>query len=129
MEEKHKIKFGISRFIGSGPVRKLQLQTIIQDRKLSSAIKIINAPANISAAIMRLQSFDNRFLYVTQTILRSRTPTTNVLIRVAIVSSEGIVNPEKVIHDLDDKIVKPNLPVWIKKWADSEKSRPWPPSY
>ena len=27
-------------------------------------LKIINAPANISAAIMRLQSFDNRFLYV-----------------------------------------------------------------
>ena len=27
-------------------------------------LKIINAPENISAAIMRLQSFDNRFLYV-----------------------------------------------------------------
>ncbi len=27
-------------------------------------LKIINAPANISAAIMRLQSFENRFLYV-----------------------------------------------------------------
>ena len=77
----------------------------------------------------RIVGWDNRFLYVTQTILRSGTPTTNVLIRVAIVSSQGIVNPEKVIHDLDDKIVKPNLPVWIKKWADSEKSRPWPPSY
>ena len=27
-------------------------------------LKIINAPANISAAIMRLQNFENRFLYV-----------------------------------------------------------------
>ena len=27
-------------------------------------LKIINAPENISAAIMRLQEFDNRFLYV-----------------------------------------------------------------
>ena len=27
-------------------------------------LKIINAPNNISAAIMRLQNFDNRFLYV-----------------------------------------------------------------
>ena len=27
-------------------------------------LKIINAPENISAAIMRLQNFDNRFLYV-----------------------------------------------------------------
>ena len=27
-------------------------------------LKIINAPENISAAIMRLQNFDNRFLYI-----------------------------------------------------------------
>ena len=27
-------------------------------------LKIINAPENMSAAIMRLQNFDNRFLYV-----------------------------------------------------------------
>ena len=76
----------------------------------------------------RIIGWDNRFLYVTQTILRSETPTTNVLIRVAIVSSQGIVSPEKVIHALDNKIANPNLPVWIKKWADSEKSRPWPPN-
>tara|TARA_Y100000739_G_scaffold216419_1_gene211873 strand:- start:1196 stop:1393 length:198 start_codon:yes stop_codon:yes gene_type:complete len=65
---------------------------------------------------------------VIQTILRSGTPTTNVLIRIAIVSSEGIVNPEKAIYALDDKVEKPELPIWIKKWVDSEKSRPWPPS-
>ena len=76
----------------------------------------------------RIIGWDNRFLYVTQTILRSGIPTTNVLIRVAIVSSQGIVSPEKVIHALDNKIANPNLPVWIKKWADSEKSRPWPPN-
>ena len=76
----------------------------------------------------RIVGWDNRFLYVTQTILRSGTPTTNVLIRVAIVSSEGIVNPEKAIYALDDKVEKPELPIWIKKWVDSEKSRPWPPS-
>ena len=62
----------------------------------------------------RIIGWDNRFLYVTQTILRSGTPTTNVLIRVAIVSSQGIVSPEKVIHALDNKIANPNLPVWIK---------------
>ena len=31
-------------------------------------LKIINAPANISAAIMRLQNFDNRFLYVVKNL-------------------------------------------------------------
>jgi len=37
------------------------LNLVLEDDR---PLKIINAPANISAAIMRLQSFDNRFLYV-----------------------------------------------------------------
>ena len=37
------------------------LELVIQDDR---PLKILNAPENISAAIMRLQSFDDRFLYV-----------------------------------------------------------------
>tara|TARA_B100000575_G_C23109286_1_gene640601 strand:+ start:10 stop:1794 length:1785 start_codon:yes stop_codon:yes gene_type:complete len=37
------------------------LKLVLQDDR---PLKIINAPQNISAAIMRLQAFDNRFLYV-----------------------------------------------------------------
>ncbi|MBD1160453.1 GHKL domain-containing protein [Pelagibacterales bacterium SAG-MED14] len=42
------------------PVDKALNLVLEDDRPL----KIINAPANISAAIMRLQNFDDRFLYV-----------------------------------------------------------------
>ncbi len=42
------------------PIDKALNLVLDDDRPL----KIINAPANISAAIMRLQSFENRFLYV-----------------------------------------------------------------
>ncbi len=42
------------------PIDKALNLVLEDDRPL----KIINAPANISAAIMRLQSFDDRFLYV-----------------------------------------------------------------
>ena len=42
------------------PVDKALNLVLEDDRPL----KIINAPANISAAIMKLQSFENRFLYV-----------------------------------------------------------------
>ncbi len=42
------------------PVDKALNLVLEDDRPL----KIINAPKNISAAIMRLQNFDNRFLYV-----------------------------------------------------------------
>tara|TARA_S200000501_G_scaffold268513_1_gene252206 strand:+ start:722 stop:2509 length:1788 start_codon:yes stop_codon:yes gene_type:complete len=48
----------IDRYIK--PVDKALNLVLEDDRPL----KIINAPANISAAIMRLQSFDDRFLYV-----------------------------------------------------------------
>ena len=37
------------------------LQLVLDDDR---PLKIINAPENISAAIMRLQAFDNRFIYV-----------------------------------------------------------------
>ena len=37
------------------------LKLVLEDDR---PLKIINAPENISAAIMRLQTFDNRFLYV-----------------------------------------------------------------
>ena len=37
------------------------LNLVLEDDR---PLKIINAPANISAAIMRLQNFENRFLYV-----------------------------------------------------------------
>ena len=42
------------------PIDKTLKLVLDDDRPL----KIINAPENISAAIMRLQAFDNRFLYV-----------------------------------------------------------------
>ncbi len=42
------------------PIDKTLKLVIDDDRPL----KIINAPENISAAIMRLQAFDNRFLYI-----------------------------------------------------------------
>ena len=42
------------------PVDKALNLVLDDDRPL----KIINAPENISAAIMRLQNFDGRFLYV-----------------------------------------------------------------
>ena len=42
------------------PVDKALNLVLDDDRPL----KIINAPENISAAIMRLQAFENRFLYV-----------------------------------------------------------------
>jgi two-component system nitrogen regulation sensor histidine kinase NtrY len=43
------------------PPIKGALELVIEDDR---PLKILNAPENISAAIMRLQSFDDRFLYI-----------------------------------------------------------------
>jgi two-component system nitrogen regulation sensor histidine kinase NtrY len=43
------------------PPVKGALELVIEDDR---PLKILNAPANISAAIMRLQAFDDRFLYI-----------------------------------------------------------------
>jgi two-component system nitrogen regulation sensor histidine kinase NtrY len=43
------------------PPIKGALELVIEDDR---PLKILNAPENISAAIMRLQAFDNRFLYI-----------------------------------------------------------------
>ena len=48
----------LSKYI---PPVKNALDLVLEDDR---PLKIINAPENISAAIMRLQNFDNRFLYV-----------------------------------------------------------------
>ena len=43
------------------PPVKCALELVIEDDR---PLKILNAPENISAAIMRLQAFENRFLYI-----------------------------------------------------------------
>ena len=43
---------------------KIEEQAIKMVRTDDRPLKIINAPENMSAAIMRLQNFENRFLYV-----------------------------------------------------------------
>ena len=51
---------GLHTPVTGNPGNNIKGLVLDDDRPL----KIINAPENISAAIMRLQAFDNRFLYI-----------------------------------------------------------------
>ena len=75
----------------------------------------------------RIVSWDQKFLYLTQSMWRSGVPTSNVLIRAAISSDQGIVPPVKAISAIAENLVKPEIPDWIKTWIESEVERPWPP--
>lgn len=76
----------------------------------------------------RIVSWDQKFLYLTQSMWRSGVPTSNVLIRAAIASDQGIVPPVKAIAALTENLVKPEIPNWVKTWIESEIERPWPPT-
>jgi len=68
----------------------------------------------------RIVSWDQKFLYLTQSMWRSGVPTSNVLIRAAISSDQGIVPPVKAISAIAENLVKPEIPDWIKTWIESE---------
>ena len=61
LDNNKKLLFSSENFEKYKPPLDKALKLVLDDDR---PLKIINAPANISAAIMRLQSFENRFLYV-----------------------------------------------------------------
>ena len=61
LDDNKKLLFSSESFEKYKPPLDKALKLVLDDDR---PLKIINAPANISAAIMRLQSFENRFLYV-----------------------------------------------------------------
>ena len=61
IDEKKFLLYSTENFIDYRPPMDKALNLVLDDDR---PLKIINAEANISAAIMRLQNFDNRFLYV-----------------------------------------------------------------
>jgi acyl-CoA thioesterase FadM len=72
--------------------------------------------------------WDARFLYTDQSLWRGAECTTQVVIRSAVTSAEGIVAPERVISAMGMTTEGPELPDWVQAWAAAEALRPWPPA-
>ena len=75
----------------------------------------------------RVIGWDDRFLYMTQSMWRGDDCTSQMLLRSAVTSKTGIVAPAQVLRALGQPETSPALPDWVQAWIAAESQRPWPP--
>jgi len=75
----------------------------------------------------RTLGWDDRFLYLYQTIWLGETCANQALYRLAITGPDGIVAPARVAELMGHNPESPPLPDWVRNWIAAEATRPWPP--
>lgn len=75
----------------------------------------------------RVVGWDNRFVYMEQSMWRGNECCNHVLIRGAVTSRAGIVPPVEVVSAMGHQADSPELPDWVRHWIGAEHKRPWPP--
>lgn len=75
----------------------------------------------------RCVGWDDRFLYIVQSMWKGETCTSQALYRSAVTDSNGIVAPARAIAALGQEAQSPALPDWVARWIAAEATRPWPP--
>lgn len=77
--------------------------------------------------VSRAVGWDDRFLYIDQSIWIDGECAAQALYRSAVTDKNGIVAPQRVFDYLGDKSARPPLPEWVEKWIGADAVRPWPP--
>jgi acyl-CoA thioesterase FadM len=75
----------------------------------------------------RCVGWDERFIYIVQSMWKGETCTSQALYRSAVTDSSGIVAPARAIAALGQEAEPPALPDWVAHWIAAEATRPWPP--
>ena len=75
----------------------------------------------------RCVGWDDRFVYMEQSMWRGDDCSSHVLIRSAIVGKAGIVNPAEMAAAMGHQGPSPGLPDWVQAWIAADARRPWPP--
>ena len=79
----------------------------------------------------RLIGWDQRFIYMEQSMWRDGDCTSHMLIRSALVQASqgrsGIVPPSELAKAFGQSEVSPALPEWVLAWSGADAQRPWPP--
>ncbi|MAN57369.1 MAG: thioeseterase [Paracoccus sp.] len=77
--------------------------------------------------ISRMVGWDDRFIYMDQSMWKGSECCNQVLIRSAVTSRQGIVPPPRLMQALGHPVGSPDLPGWVQAWIDADAARPWPP--
>ncbi|SIT08567.1 Thioesterase-like superfamily protein [Gemmobacter megaterium] len=77
--------------------------------------------------VTRVLGWDERFVYVDQTMWNGDECTTQAVPRLATTSANGIVPPARLLEKMGVTRDSPALPGWLTAWIDADRQRPWPP--
>lgn len=75
----------------------------------------------------RCIGWDARFIYMDQSMWRHGECTSQMLVRAAFTSRQGIIAPARVVEAMGHAAESPELPAWVQAWVDGDSIRPWPP--
>lgn len=75
----------------------------------------------------RCLGWDDRFIYMEQSMWRGDACSSAVLIRGAVTSKKGIVPPAEALAAMGEAPQSPPLPDWVWGWIDADATRIWPP--
>lgn len=78
--------------------------------------------------VSRCIGWDDRFLYVEQSMWKGTDCTSQQIVRAAVTSAAGIVPPARLVAAMGQGTESPPLPGWIAAWIAAEAERPWPPA-
>ena len=78
--------------------------------------------------VSRCIGWDDRFLYVEQSMWKGADCTSQQIVRGAVTSKEGIVAPARLVQAMGHVAESPALPAWVAAWIEAETARPWPPA-
>ena len=77
--------------------------------------------------VSRAIGWDDRFMYLDQSIWIGEDCAVQALYRSAVTDANGLVPPARVFDAMGLAGDRPELPAWVKNWIDAEATRPWPP--
>jgi len=76
----------------------------------------------------QLVGFDDKWLYISQSMWVGENACSSVLIRGGVTGKNGLIPPKQVIQAMGTEYKELEKPLWVSEWIDSELHRPWPPN-
>ncbi|MEM8631193.1 MAG: acyl-CoA thioesterase [Pseudomonadota bacterium] len=76
----------------------------------------------------RLLGWDDRFLYVEQSMWQGERCANHMLLRAAFKGPQGTVPPAEFLGEAGLRSNSPALPLWVTNWIEADATRPWPPA-